>query len=112
VRYDCSRISGLIQLHLCQVLDPDGLFARRLPIAPTGLKASDILGFYQRRFDLLAIMRLVMQSWFGYSYVVQKIVAAELTPVQDDNRSLYSSSPTRYVPFCSPTLPRQCSGDA
>ena len=28
VRYDCSRISGLILLHLLQVLDPDGLFAR------------------------------------------------------------------------------------
>jgi hypothetical protein len=28
VRYDCSRISGLLLLHLCQVLDPDGLFAR------------------------------------------------------------------------------------
>jgi hypothetical protein len=31
-------------------------------------KASDINGFHQRRFDLLAIMRLVMQSWFGYFY--------------------------------------------
>jgi hypothetical protein len=66
VRYDCSRISGLVLLHLFQVLDPDGLFARRLPIALTGSKASDIIGFHQRRFDLLAIMRLVMQSWFGY----------------------------------------------
>lgn len=28
VRYDCSRISGLVPRHLCQVLDPDGLFAR------------------------------------------------------------------------------------
>lgn len=73
MRYDCSRISGLVLLHLCQVLDPDGLFARRLPIASTGSRASDILGFCQRRFDLLAIMRLVMQSWFRYSYALQKI---------------------------------------
>ena len=28
VRYDCSRISGLVLLHLLQALDPDGLFAR------------------------------------------------------------------------------------
>jgi hypothetical protein len=28
VRYDCSRISGLELLHLLEVLDPDGLFAR------------------------------------------------------------------------------------
>ena len=28
VRYDCSRISGLVLLHLFQALDPDGLFAR------------------------------------------------------------------------------------
>ena len=28
VRYDCSRISGLVLLHLLQVQDPDELFAR------------------------------------------------------------------------------------
>jgi hypothetical protein len=28
VRFDCSRISGLVLMHLLQVLDPDGLFAR------------------------------------------------------------------------------------
>jgi hypothetical protein len=74
VRYNCSRISGLLLLHLCQVLDPDGLFARRLPIAFTGLKASVILGFCQRRFDLSAIMRLVMQSWFGCSYTYKLLL--------------------------------------
>jgi len=55
------------------MLDPDGLFARGLPIASTGLEASDVFGFCQRRFDLLAIMRLVMQSWFGYSYVMSML---------------------------------------
>ena len=62
VRYDCSRIFGLVLLHLLQVLDPDGLFARGFPIASTGSKASDIIGFHQRRFDLSAITRIVMQS--------------------------------------------------
>ena len=32
-----------------------GLFARRIPIASTGLKHLDIRGFFRRRFDLLAI---------------------------------------------------------
>ena len=47
----------------CRMLDPNGLFARRLPIAITGSKASDILGFVRRRFDLLAIKRHVSQPW-------------------------------------------------
>jgi hypothetical protein len=37
------------------VLDHNGLFARRFPIAFSGFYATDIFGFYQRRFDLLAI---------------------------------------------------------
>jgi len=44
--------------------DHDGLFARQLPIALTGFSASDILGFCWRRFDLLAIERLALQSWW------------------------------------------------
>ena len=35
------------------VLDHNGLFARRFPIAFSGCCAADIFGFYQRRFDLL-----------------------------------------------------------
>jgi len=45
------------------MLDPDGLFAHWFPIAFSGYYASDILGFCQCRFDLLAIKRLVLQSW-------------------------------------------------
>ena len=37
------------------VLDHNGLFARRFPIAFSGFYAADLIGFYQRRFDLLAI---------------------------------------------------------
>jgi hypothetical protein len=37
------------------VLDHNGLFARRFPIAFSGYCAADLIGFYQRRFDLLAI---------------------------------------------------------
>jgi hypothetical protein len=33
----------------------DGLFARQLPIALSGLMPADTLGFCQRRFDLFAI---------------------------------------------------------
>jgi len=44
------------------MLDPDGLFARRLPIAFSAFSASTELGFCLRRFDLLAIKRLVLQS--------------------------------------------------
>ena len=41
------------------VLDHNGLFARRFPIAFSGFSATDIFGFYQRRFDLLAINSLL-----------------------------------------------------
>jgi hypothetical protein len=44
------------------MLDPDGFFARQLPIAFSGFKPSDIHGFFWRRFDLLAIKRLTLQS--------------------------------------------------
>ncbi len=44
----------------------DGLFARRLPIALSDFYASDILGFCRHRFDLLAIKRLALQSWWGF----------------------------------------------
>jgi hypothetical protein len=37
------------------VLDHNGLFARQFPIALSGYYAADLIGFYQRRFDLLAI---------------------------------------------------------
>jgi hypothetical protein len=37
------------------VSGPDGLFARRIPIAFTGFVLRDISGFFRRRFDLLAI---------------------------------------------------------
>jgi len=53
-RVSCNHI-------YCRMLDPNGLFARRLPIAITGSKASDTLGFVRRRFDLLAIKRHVSQ---------------------------------------------------
>jgi hypothetical protein len=46
VGYDCSRISGLLLRHPFKMLDPNGLFARQLPIALTGFSASDILGSY------------------------------------------------------------------
>jgi len=50
------------------MLDPNGLFAHRPPIAMTGFRASDILGFVRCRFDLLAIKRHVSQPWLS-SYV-------------------------------------------
>ncbi len=38
------------------MLGHDGLFARRFPIGCTGLMPSDLIGVYQRRFDLFAIV--------------------------------------------------------
>ena len=49
--------------------DHNGLFARQLPIAISASWALDILGFCQRRFDLLAIKRLALQSWWIGSLV-------------------------------------------
>ena len=42
----------------------DGLFARRLSIEFVASKALGYLGFCWRRFDLLAIKRLALQSWW------------------------------------------------
>jgi len=50
------------------MLDPDGLFARQFPIGLSGYYASLTLGFYQRRFDLLAIKWFVLQSWLVGSF--------------------------------------------
>src|ERR1035437_8448888 len=57
-----TYIRSLTTASVFKTLDPDGLFARWLPIGSAGYYASDILGFCQRRFDLLAIKRLVLQS--------------------------------------------------
>jgi hypothetical protein len=35
------------------VLDHNGLFARRIPFAFSGFAATDIYGFFQRRFGLI-----------------------------------------------------------
>jgi len=51
------------------MLVPNGLFARRLPIAMTVSNTSEVDGFSWRRFDLLAIKRLIWQSWFGCSFI-------------------------------------------
>jgi hypothetical protein len=112
VRYNCSRISGLLLLHLYQVLDPDGLFARRLPIAFTGLKASVILGFCQRRVRPVGhhaachaiVVRMLLH--------VQIAVAAALTTTglmqaTDHNQCLCSSSPRRYALSCWPRPPQR-----
>jgi hypothetical protein len=44
------------------VLDHNGLFARRFPIAFSGFYATDIFGLYQRRFDRLAINGLFCKA--------------------------------------------------
>jgi hypothetical protein len=46
----------------CWMQDHNGLFARQLPVAFPASEALDILGFCRRRFDLLAIKRLALQS--------------------------------------------------
>jgi hypothetical protein len=40
----------------------DGLFARQFPIAFSCFSHLVIRGFYRRRFDLFAIVRLALQS--------------------------------------------------
>jgi hypothetical protein len=60
---DCSRISGLI-VDLDQPRSGhDGLFARQLPIALSGLMPAAIPGFCWRRFDLFAIDSECSQPW-------------------------------------------------
>ena len=49
--------------------DHNGLFARQLPIGFPASKALDFVGFCWRRFDLLAIKRLALQSWWMISLV-------------------------------------------
>jgi hypothetical protein len=44
------------------MLGHDGLFARQFPIAFSCFSHLDIRGFYRRRFDLFAIVRLAVQS--------------------------------------------------
>jgi hypothetical protein len=44
------------------MLGHDGLFARQFPIGLSGFTASLTLGFFQRRFDLFAIVQFAMQS--------------------------------------------------
>jgi hypothetical protein len=54
--------------------DHNGLFARWLPIASSGSKAAAVVGFCQRRFDLLAIIgmfrnrgwKLLFTYWLFY----------------------------------------------
>jgi hypothetical protein len=41
----------------------DGLFARQFPIAFSCFSHLEVHGFYWRRFDLFAIVRLALQSW-------------------------------------------------
>ena len=53
-----TYIRPLTAAPLQRYTGPDGLFARQIPIAPTGLAPLDISGFFRRRFDLLAIARL------------------------------------------------------
>jgi len=48
-----------------RMLGPNGLFAHRPPIASTGFRAADILGFVRCRFDLSAIKRYVSQPWLS-----------------------------------------------
>ena len=93
-----------------EMLDPNGLFPRWLPIGSPGYDASVVVGFCQRRFDLLAIMRLVMQLWFGYS--CSDTSTAEFMPSLVGNQSLWSSLPKRCALSCWPMLPRRYSGDA
>jgi hypothetical protein len=52
------------------MLDPDGLFARRLPIGLSCFSHLAIVGFCQRRFDLFAIVRLALQSWSVGSFTI------------------------------------------
>ena len=49
---DCLRISGLSGPVTATMLDPDGLFARRLPTALSYSSYIAFHGFCQRRFDL------------------------------------------------------------
>jgi hypothetical protein len=44
------------------MLGHDGLFARQFPIGCSCFSHLVIRGFYQRRFDLFAIVRLAVQS--------------------------------------------------
>ena len=63
MRYDCSRISGLLFSIDFAMLGHDGLFARQFPIASSCISHLVLRGFYRRRFDLFAIVRLAVQSW-------------------------------------------------
>jgi hypothetical protein len=47
----------------------NGLFARQFPIEFSCFPHPEVLGFYRRRFDLFAIVRLALQSWVKYSYL-------------------------------------------
>ena len=45
----------------------NGLFARQFPIEFSCFSHSEVHGFYWRRFDLFAIIRLALQSWVRFS---------------------------------------------
>jgi hypothetical protein len=59
------------------VLDHNGLFARRFPIAFSGFYAADLIGFYLRRFDLLTINGLSCNR--GWTLLLAKLLSPAFT---------------------------------
>ena len=96
--------------------DHNGLFARQLPIGFPASKALDFVGFCWRRFDLLAIKRLALQS----SWMICLVNALQLClhcptftsqPDRVDSRLRSSSLPRRSWPSCWPRRPPPRWGD-
>jgi hypothetical protein len=71
------------------VLDHNGLFARRFPIAFSGFSATDLFGFNQRRFDLLAINSLFCNRGWTLLLIKHFSPALKLLPGRVGNLILW-----------------------
>ena len=76
------------------VLDHNGLFARRFPIAFSGFYATDLCGFYQRRFDLFAINGLSCNRGWTLLLVKHFLPALSCYPVGLVIRTLRDHCPS------------------
>ena len=111
-RYDCLRVSGLIVMPSLSASDPDGLFARRLPIAYTSSNAPrSRTGFVNvgstcsPSNNVLCNRGGGLLRWRLIHSLIKQSGGAQRAPDRMPYR--YALSPKPLVPSCWPVQPSQ-----
>ena len=78
----------------------NGLFARQFPIALPCSVHSDQNGFYQRRFDLFAIIQLTSQPWVRVLLSLTTLLCTSLPQEQGRNPFHFVTLTKPFALFC------------